>query len=47
MKKADMSMTRVIWYENNFVEFLHTILLYYLLKKIMFENDSVRPFFSL
>ena len=46
MKKAGMSMTRIIWYENNFVEFVHTIILYYLpKKKIRFENDSARPFF--
>ena len=33
MKKVDMSMYRICWYENNFVDFLHTILLYYLSKK--------------
>ena len=36
MKKANVSMTRIFWYENNSVEFLHTILLY----KIVHEHGE-------
>ena len=47
MKKAGMSMTRIIWYENNFVEFFTYNIIVLSIEKKGLRMTQYGHFFSL